>query len=260
MSNLQKDIAKAIDMAKKITVFKPSYVAMDNNAEWYAYKSKPKLLDGSWVDWDDHCYLFISKRVDYNKDKTLYEIPSEVTSEKKYTIEDIEKCVENWGFGKVEAPYIEDFLNKCSTKWVDNSTQKEKETEERWEEINKKYWVDGATRRKYMKQEEDIFAYITDATPTPNADTTPVPQYESTPPYNFIDPPHYTDGSMETIDMMVKIWGEQRVADYCEINSFKYRMRMGKKPEQSVERELQKAEWYEAKAKELKSNDTNTYN
>ena len=254
MSNLQKDIAKAIDMAKKITVFKPSYVAMDNNAEWYAYKSKPKLLDGSWVDWDDHCYLFISKRVDYNKDKTLYEIPSEVTSEKKYTIEDIEKCVENWGFGKVEAPYIEDFLNKCSTKWVDNSTQKEKEKEieARWMEINKKNWVeiDRAVMRKYIKQEED----------TPNADTTPVPQYESTPPYNFIDPPHYTDGSMETIDMMVRIWGKQRVADYCEINSFKYRMRMGKKPEQSVERELQKAEWYEAKAKELKSNDTNTYN
>lgn len=29
----------------------------------------------------------------------------------RYTIEDIEKCVENWGLCKVEKEYIEKFLN-----------------------------------------------------------------------------------------------------------------------------------------------------
>ncbi len=29
-----------------------------------------------------------------------------------YTIEDIEKCVENWGLCKVEKEYIKKFLNK----------------------------------------------------------------------------------------------------------------------------------------------------
>ena len=31
----------------------------------------------------------------------------------RYTIEDIEKCVENWGICKVEKEYIERFLNGC---------------------------------------------------------------------------------------------------------------------------------------------------
>lgn len=31
---------------------------------------------------------------------------------KKYSMFDLEKCVENWGLCKVEAPYIDKFLNK----------------------------------------------------------------------------------------------------------------------------------------------------
>ncbi len=31
----------------------------------------------------------------------------------RYSIEDIEKCVENWGICKVEKEYIEQFLNRC---------------------------------------------------------------------------------------------------------------------------------------------------
>lgn len=31
----------------------------------------------------------------------------------RYSIEDIEKCVENWGLCKVEKEYIERFLNVC---------------------------------------------------------------------------------------------------------------------------------------------------
>jgi len=91
-------------------------------------------------------------------------------------------------------------------------------------------------------------------TPIEHAQKDPPPtENQSTPPYNYVDPPHYTVGSIEVIDMMVRIWGEQRVADYCEINAFKYRMRIGKKPHQTLEQELKKAKWYEAKAEELRS-------
>lgn len=31
----------------------------------------------------------------------------------RYSIEDIERCVENWGMCKVEKEYIERFLNGC---------------------------------------------------------------------------------------------------------------------------------------------------
>lgn len=69
--------------------------------------------------------------------------------------------------------------------------------------------------------------------------------------YDYINPKHYK-GSKEVIDIMVDIWGAKDVATYCEINAFKYRMRLGKKPGQPVERDLGKAEWYEAKAEELR--------
>lgn len=36
------------------------------------------------------------------------------------------------------------------------------------------------------------------------------------------------------------------------MTAFKYRMRVGKKPGQPVERDLEKAKWYEDKAIELK--------
>ena len=71
--------------------------------------------------------------------------------------------------------------------------------------------------------------------------------------YDYINPNHYKSGSMETIDMMIRIWGAEKVISHCEITAFKYRMRAGKKPEQSIERDLEKARWYEEKAKELQN-------
>ena len=52
---------------------------------------------------------------------------------------------------------------------------------------------------------------------------------------------------------MVAIWGKEKVADYCTISAFKYRARIGNKPDQPVERELEKIKWYENKAKELRT-------
>jgi hypothetical protein len=37
------------------------------------------------------------------------------------------------------------------------------------------------------------------------------------------------------------------------MNAFKYRMRLGDKPDQPVERDLAKAKWYEAMAKDLRA-------
>ena len=70
--------------------------------------------------------------------------------------------------------------------------------------------------------------------------------------YDFVNPSHYKQSPIETIDMMVAIWGKEKVADYCEICVFKYRSRIGNKPDQPVERELEKIKWYENKAKELR--------
>ena len=72
-------------------------------------------------------------------------------------------------------------------------------------------------------------------------------------PYDYINPNHYKQGDKEVIEMMVDIWGAEDVAKYCSMNAFKYRMRMGFKPNQPVEQELKKAKWYEDKAKELRN-------
>ena len=73
------------------------------------------------------------------------------------------------------------------------------------------------------------------------------------PTYDHINPSHYKQSGKEVIDMMVDIWGKEAVATHCEITAFKYRMRLGIKPDQPIERDIEKAKWYEAKAKELKS-------
>ena len=71
--------------------------------------------------------------------------------------------------------------------------------------------------------------------------------------YEMVDSPtHYNTYSVETIDMMVRVFGKEKVADFCEINAFKYRMRMGTKPDNSIEQDLKKEQWYLNKAKELR--------
>jgi len=60
---------------------------------------------------------------------------------------------------------------------------------------------------------------------------------------------HY-QGSIEVIDMMVRIWGVEKTILWCEMTIFKYRMRIGKKDK--AELELTKIKWYEDKIKELK--------
>jgi hypothetical protein len=66
-------------------------------------------------------------------------------------------------------------------------------------------------------------------------------------------PSHYNTFSKEVIDMMVDIWGVEKTIAFCEMNAFKYKMRMGDKPNQPLEQDANKASWYINKSKELKS-------
>jgi hypothetical protein len=71
--------------------------------------------------------------------------------------------------------------------------------------------------------------------------------------YEMVNSPkHYNNYSMECIDMMQRIWGADATALWCEMTAFKYRMRLGNKPDNSIEQDLAKEAWYLTKAKELR--------
>jgi len=53
--------------------------------------------------------------------------------------------------------------------------------------------------------------------------------------------------------MMKLLWGTEALILHCEMTAFKYRMRAGRKPDQSIERDLEKARWYDDKAKKLRN-------
>jgi len=71
--------------------------------------------------------------------------------------------------------------------------------------------------------------------------------------YDHINPHHYKKGNKEVYEMMIDIWGKEAFIQFCEMNAFKYRMRLGDKLDQPLERDLNKARWYEDKAKEMTS-------
>ena len=66
-----------------------------------------------------------------------------------------------------------------------------------------------------------------------------------------VNPGHYKNFSIETIDMMERIWGAEAVALFCEMNAFKYRMRAGTKPGEDSSVDLDKARWYEEKRRQI---------
>ena len=74
-------------------------------------------------------------------------------------------------------------------------------------------------------------------------------------PYEMVDhPKHYNTYDIETIEMMLRIWGPEATALWCTMTAFKYRMRMGTKPTSPVAEDLEKETWYLNKANEIKSN------
>lgn len=66
-------------------------------------------------------------------------------------------------------------------------------------------------------------------------------------------PVHYQDFSLETIDMIERIWGTDTAATWCEITAFKYSMRAGSKDGNPAEQDLAKRNWYLDKRKQLES-------
>jgi len=66
-------------------------------------------------------------------------------------------------------------------------------------------------------------------------------------------PSHYNQYPVEVIDMMLNIWGYKSTIDFCIMNAFKYRMRIGLKglSLSLIQQDLDKEAWYLAKVKEL---------
>lgn len=70
--------------------------------------------------------------------------------------------------------------------------------------------------------------------------------------YEMVDhPQHYNNYEYEVIEMMRKIYGDEKTAIFCELNAFKYRMRMGTKPTSPIQEDLKKEQWYLKKKKEI---------
>lgn len=73
--------------------------------------------------------------------------------------------------------------------------------------------------------------------------------------YEMVDhPTHYNQYDIEVIDMIIRIWGPEIAALWCDITAFKYRMRMGTKPDNSIEQDIKKEQWYLNKSKEIREN------
>lgn len=72
--------------------------------------------------------------------------------------------------------------------------------------------------------------------------------------YEYVNhPKHYNNYSKETIDMMVDIFGLENTIMWCEMTAFKYRMRMGTKPDTPTQQDIQKESWYLNKKQELQN-------
>jgi hypothetical protein len=61
---------------------------------------------------------------------------------------------------------------------------------------------------------------------------------------NVNHPSHYNLYSVEAICMIERIWGKEATIKWCEITAFKYRMRMGLKPGNSIEQDMKKERFY----------------
>lgn len=64
-------------------------------------------------------------------------------------------------------------------------------------------------------------------------------------------PSHYNRYPIEAIEMARRIWGDEAMYTAAQITAFFYRMRLGLKPENSVEQELNKEEFWLNYAKNI---------
>lgn len=77
--------------------------------------------------------------------------------------------------------------------------------------------------------------------------------------YEMVNHPnHYNRYSVEAVEMARRIWGDEALITAAEITAFFYRMRMGLKPENSVQQELDKENFWLNYAKKLRDGNTGT--
>ena len=57
-----------------------------------------------------------------------------------------------------------------------------------------------------------------------------------------LNPDHYRSGKLQTIEQMIIVFGPSKVANFCEVNAFKYHARAGLKGDASLDHK--KADWY----------------
>lgn len=101
--------------------------------------------------------------------------------------------------------------------------------------------------------ELDKDATIEDARHLPNMTINVDADKKNLESYNFVNnPDHYMHYDMSTYDMMIKIWGKYETMIWCKLTAWKYRQRMGTKPGESVQRDLDKEKWYLEKYHMLK--------
>lgn len=58
------------------------------------------------------------------------------------------------------------------------------------------------------------------------------------------EPSHYGKYGKQTVDIMDDIWKPFLTAMWCKMTAFKYRMRMGEKPENPIQQEIDKENKY----------------
>lgn len=77
--------------------------------------------------------------------------------------------------------------------------------------------------------------------------------------YEMVNHPnHYNRYSVEAVEMARRIWGDEALITAAEITAFFYRMRMGLKPENSVQQELDKENFWLNYAKKLRDGNPGT--
>lgn len=68
---------------------------------------------------------------------------------------------------------------------------------------------------------------------------------------NVNHPSHYETGKFECIDVMIEVFGKEKVMAFCQCNAFKYLYRMDRK---NGTEDMKKAQWYINKYEELTIN------
>lgn len=72
--------------------------------------------------------------------------------------------------------------------------------------------------------------------------------------YTKTRPSHYDSYGIQVLEMMELVFGKQATVDFCRLNAFKYRMRMGTKDNESFDDDLKKEQYYLEYAKQLEKN------